>query len=119
MLLAKRGESLDEALKLAQGAAKSGDGKIVSFYDTLAFVLLQRKEYAAALETLDAALKLKPDHLWCQLRLTDVLAQSGQTDKARAALKTLEKELAAQQGMSDEMSSHLADLRSRLGRQES
>jgi Tfp pilus assembly protein PilF len=119
MLLAKRPDGLNEALDLAKQATSSGDANVVSFYDTLAFVRVQRKEYDAAIETLTAALKLKPDHVWCQIRLTDVLAQSGQLEKARAALEALEKGLPSRDALSAEMASRLADLRSRLAREHS
>jgi tetratricopeptide (TPR) repeat protein len=119
MLLARRGQRLDEALQLAQRAAQANDANAVTFFDTLAFVHVQRKEFPAAIETLHAALKIKPDYLVCQIRLTDALAQSGQLDEARAALAALEKELPNRHDVTDELSSRVRDLRSRLSRQTS
>jgi tetratricopeptide (TPR) repeat protein len=116
MLLARQGGNLDEALQLATRAASSSDANVVSFHDTLAFVRVQRKEYDAALATLTAALKLKPDHLWCQIRMTDVLAMSGQVEKARESLEQLERELPKRGPLSAEMTGRLQDVRSRLMR---
>jgi tetratricopeptide (TPR) repeat protein len=116
MLLARRGQRLDEALALAQRAAESTDANAVTFFDTLAFVHVQRKEFPAAIAALHTALKMKPDHLVCQIRLTDALAQSGHLAEARAALAALEKELPNRRDVSDELSSRVRDLKSRLSR---
>jgi tetratricopeptide (TPR) repeat protein len=91
MVLAKRGTKLDEAEKLASGALKNHP-EIPTLYDTLAFVQSTAKNYPAAEKNLQTAIRMEPTNANYRIRLVQVLASSGQADKAREALDALDRQ---------------------------
>jgi tetratricopeptide (TPR) repeat protein len=65
------------------------DVQDVDSHETLAEALLGRQEYAAAVEELEAAVKLEPKTLSLQLSLADAYVRAGQTEKGRGALNAI------------------------------
>jgi tetratricopeptide (TPR) repeat protein len=89
MLLATKGERLDEALSLAQQAAKVESDDRASFLDTLAFVQAQRRDYPAAVQSIEQAITLRPNHPGFQTRLLTLLVDNNEIDRARPVLMNL------------------------------
>jgi tetratricopeptide (TPR) repeat protein len=84
-LLARRGESLDLALRLAERAARLAPSPEVS--DTLGFVRWRRGEEAAARSAFEAALAARPDYATALYHLALVQQAAGDAGGARASLE--------------------------------
>jgi superkiller protein 3 len=69
-LYAKRGENLDDALKLSQRAAELEQNP--DYLDTLAWIYYQREMYAEAEETIKQAIQLKPEEKLYRERLEEI-----------------------------------------------
>lgn len=82
MMLATRGESLDEALELAQDAV-TAEPRNASFIDTLGFVYAARGDYAAAVKHLEDAVKLEPGQPQWRERLAEL--QQRQREESTAS----------------------------------
>lgn len=82
MLLANRGEELDEAMRLAQEAVQAEPGN-ASFVDTLGSVCAARGDYDAAIEQLKRAVELEPREQQWRDRLADL--EKRQREAAQAA----------------------------------
>lgn len=65
------------------------DVQDVESHRSLAEALSDRKDYAAAAEELEFAVKLEPKTLSLQLALADAYIHAGQTEKGRGVLKTI------------------------------
>jgi tetratricopeptide (TPR) repeat protein len=84
-LLARRGESLDLALRLAERAARLAPSPEVS--DTLGFVRWRRGETQQARSALEAALAERPDYATARYHLALVQKGAGDDGAARASLE--------------------------------
>jgi predicted Zn-dependent protease len=90
MLLARKHERLDEALKFAKEAVAVGGNLRASFLDTLAFVQGQRGDFAAAVDAAKEALALQPAEPRFKVRLANMLIDDHQADRAKPILKELQ-----------------------------
>jgi tetratricopeptide (TPR) repeat protein len=84
-ILAEKGQDLDLALGLAQGAV--GQQETASFLDTLGWVELKLGRTEAAITTFERALALSPRASSIRYRLGLALAKKGEQEKALAALR--------------------------------
>jgi len=84
-ILAERGESLDEALRLARRAAAFRP--TANVLDTLGWVELRRGEAEKAVETLERAHGLEPESPSIAYRLALALGRTGREDRARVLLR--------------------------------
>jgi Flp pilus assembly protein TadD len=85
-LLAERGEELDLALELAEGA--SGPGASPEVLDTLGWVHFKRGEFAQAVLALERAVEAAPDAPSMRYRLALALERSGDPQRARTMLES-------------------------------
>jgi Tfp pilus assembly protein PilF len=113
MILARKHESLDEALMLAQQAVNSAPpAHRAGIHDTLAFVRGQRGEYAAAVASLEQALTLKPNEPKYQVRLANMLIGNQQINRAKIILEELKSRAAT----SIELQKEIQSLQERVER---
>jgi tetratricopeptide (TPR) repeat protein len=84
-LLAKRGESLDFALRLAQRAVRVAPS--AETRDTLGFVHWRRGEAEPARRAFEAALALRPEYGTAGYHLALLQLEAGERDAARAGLE--------------------------------
>ncbi len=73
----KKDGDMDQALKMAQGAVDAVP-RSANYHDTLASIYVKIKDYDAAIENIDSAIRLEPGNpVWVKRR-AEILAQSGQ-----------------------------------------
>jgi tetratricopeptide (TPR) repeat protein len=83
--LAQSGGDLNEALELAERAARIAPGP--NTYDTLGWVQLQRGSVNAAVSAFESALAAEPDSQSTQYRLALAVAKQGHPEEAVVLLK--------------------------------
>jgi Tfp pilus assembly protein PilF len=83
---AEQGQNLDIALGLAQ-KAKAQDPRMVSFTDTLAWVLYQKKDYSGAIPYLQDCVKKSPNMGQYRYHLGMALVAAGQKQQGKAVLQ--------------------------------
>jgi Tfp pilus assembly protein PilF len=92
MLVLNRGGDAAEAQVLAtQAASHREHPRLASFLETLATVHAKRGAHADALRTLGDAIRLDGRNLLWQVKLAQLLVQTGQADKARSTLWDIER----------------------------
>jgi Tfp pilus assembly protein PilF len=89
MMLAMKGDDLQEALDLAHAAVKSLPTR-ADYLDTLSNVQAKLKDYDQAIANLRSAVQLQPDQPKWKARLAKLLAEAGRDDEAARVLKELE-----------------------------
>jgi tetratricopeptide (TPR) repeat protein len=83
---AEQGQNLDVALGLAQ-KAKSQNPDVVSFTDTLAWVMYKKGDYSEAIPYLQGCVKKSPDSGQYRYHLGMALVAAGQKEQGKALLQ--------------------------------
>jgi tetratricopeptide (TPR) repeat protein len=91
VLIMDRGGNLNEALDLARKASSVNHSGHASALETLASIQAKLKDYAHAVENLDAALRVSPEKMDWRIERVQFLADGGQSAKARSALDEVER----------------------------
>jgi tetratricopeptide (TPR) repeat protein len=91
MLLARKGERLDEALNLAQRAIDAGEEKRATFMTRSRSYRRKRADHEAAVRAIQTAVDLEPRNAIFRIRLATFLADSGQADRSADELKSIEE----------------------------
>lgn len=86
-IYAEQGQNLDVALGLAQ-KAKSQKPEVISFTDTLAWVMYKKGDYTGAIPYLKDCVKKSPDSGQFQYHLGMALVATGQKQQGKALLET-------------------------------
>jgi predicted Zn-dependent protease len=116
MLLSQSDRRLDEALGFAkQAAASPTHPNRANFCDTLAFVLMRRKEYPSAVQAIEQALALRPEDPTFQIRLATILVDARQLDRAALVIEQL-KSQERDRAFPPNIASELQSLQDRLAR---
>lgn len=89
MLLAEQGRELAEAQRLAERAVELRPDE-ASYYDTLAFVQMEREQYADAVANLQNAVRLDPGRVEWRVNLAAAHHLHGEGEDARRTLRELE-----------------------------
>jgi tetratricopeptide (TPR) repeat protein len=84
-LLAVEGEDLDDALALAERAARLQP--VANIFDTLGWVQLKRGDAAAAVQSFESALEIDPSASSIRYRYGLALEELGRSDEAMGALR--------------------------------
>lgn len=91
MLLAEQKADLNEALELAERAVRQRPN-VASYYDTLAFVQMQREAYEEAVGHLERAVELEPEDVSWRVNLAMALHRQGDREQAQQTLQDLESQ---------------------------
>jgi tetratricopeptide (TPR) repeat protein len=113
-LLTRQNRNLDEAEKLARLAVQK-QPKNANFHDSLARVLLARKQLDAAQAAFELALRLDPDHVEAHVGLARTYNERGNQDRARRELQQVETRLRRNGSVAPATQEELASLRAALG----
>jgi Flp pilus assembly protein TadD len=115
-VLLLKGDSLDEAHQLST-AAVTASPNTSSFHDTLARVEAKRGNRDAAVTSFRKALALDPTSVEAMIGLTEVLAQSGNREDARAQLVQIDAVLQTSPRLPPQLQTQLDAVRAALRRQ--
>jgi tetratricopeptide (TPR) repeat protein len=113
MVLINRGESLDEAAKLAQDAVKSSP-TTPNYYDTLAQAQAKAGKIDEAIKNLRMASQVDPSHLNWLINLTVLLADANRKKEANEVLTQIDADTVRKAKLSAELKGRLTTVRKRV-----
>lgn len=120
MVLARGKTHLDEAVSLVDkviasiGSNAKVDGNTrASIYDTMAAVMVARKEYANAVKYMQQAVQSDPANPQWQITLADDMVQGGLTKESGDQLDQLEKSAAGTQ-LSEDQKTQVGEIRRKI-----